>query len=91
MRDAGRRLGGAPWSAAPAAVSAEGGTCPAVAAGPRFAAFVWGCRGPAHQPGSCVTWCKLLLYRQFIETEANSRHSSALSSDCAPCVFLCFS
>lgn len=48
MRDAGRRLGGAPWSAAPAAVSAEGGTCPAVAAGPRFAAFVWGCRGPAH-------------------------------------------
>lgn len=90
MRDAGRRLGGAPSGAAPITAFAKGGTCPAVAAGPPHRRFCLGLPGPAHQPGSCTSWCKLRLYRQFIETEANLRHSSALSSDRAPCVFLCF-
>lgn len=52
MRDAGRRLGGAPSSAAPTTVFAKGGTCPAVAAGPPHFRFCLGLpvsRSPARQ------------------------------------------
>lgn len=52
MRDAGRRLGGAPSSAAPITVFARGGTCPAVAAGPphrRFCLGLPGSRSPDRQ------------------------------------------
>lgn len=91
MRDAGRRLGGAPFECSPHRVFAKGGTCPAVAAGPphrRFCLGLPGSRSPARQLHELV---QIAAVSSVIETEANLRHSSALSSDRAPCVFLRFS
>lgn len=65
MRDAGRRLGGAPRSAAPIASLLKVEPARPWLRDPRIAAFVWGSWGPAHQPGSCTSWCELRLYPQL--------------------------